>query len=154
MSQLTADEMDLIGTTLEHQGLTDDQIDDYFLEHHGVKGQKWGVRRAEKRAAKGPDRFGNRNNDVVQRRIDRVSRVASGTASGADKVRALLFNIPPGLVLFEGGSVRGAAANMLERGAKTQRKINAGKKNVTDTLLRMQGLDVREIDYSYTKTNT
>lgn len=153
MSHLTANEIDLIGNTLEHQGLTDDQIDNYFLEHQGVKGMKWGVRRAEKRAAKGPDRFGNRNNDVVQRRLDRVSRVASGTASGGDKVRALLFNIPPGLVLFEGGSVKGAAANMLERGAKTQRKINAGKRNVTDTLLRMQGMDIRELDYSYDKSN-
>lgn len=151
MAELTATEIDLIGNTLEHQGLTDNEIDDYFLEHHGVKGQKWGVRRAQARAAMGPDRFGNRNNDVMQRRIDRVSRVASGTASGADKVKALLFNIPPALVLFEGGSVSGAAANMLDRGAKTQRKINAGKMNVTDTLLRVQGVDIRELDYSYTK---
>lgn len=154
MSELTASEIDLIGSTLEHQGLTDAEIDEYFLEHQGVKGMKWGVRRAEKRAAKGPDRFGNRNNQTVQRRLDRVSRVASGTASGADKVKALLFNIPPGLVLFEGGSARGAAANMLDRGAKAQRKINSGKMNVYDTLLRMQGFDIRELDYSYTKSNT
>lgn len=51
MSELTANEIDLIGNTLEHQGLTDDEIDNYFLEHHGVKGQKWGVRRSKGRAA-------------------------------------------------------------------------------------------------------
>lgn len=153
MSELTANEIDLIGNTLEHQGLTDDQIDDYFLEHQGVKGMKWGVRRAEKRAAKGPDRFGNRNNHSIQRRLDRVSRVASGTASGGDKVRALLFNINPALVLFEGGSVKGAAAHQLESAAKIQRKITAGKMNVTDTMLRVQGVDIRELDYSYDKSN-
>ena len=124
-----------------------------FLAHYGIKGQKWGVRRAEQRAAKGPDRFGNRNNQSTQRRLDRLSRVASGTATGGDKVKALLFNIPPALVLLEGGSVRGAAANQLDRGAKVQRKVNSGKMNVTDTLLRMGGVDVRELDYGYAKSN-
>lgn len=42
---------DQIGEYLEHQGATDEEIDD-FLEHFGVKGMQWGVRRAEKRAAK------------------------------------------------------------------------------------------------------
>lgn len=33
-----------IGEHLEHQGWSDDAIDEY-LEHFGVKGMKWGVRR-------------------------------------------------------------------------------------------------------------
>lgn len=38
-------DIDQIGDFLEHQGLSDAAIDDFF-EHHGVRGQKWGVRRA------------------------------------------------------------------------------------------------------------
>jgi hypothetical protein len=40
-------DIDSVGKQLEDRGLTDEQIDE-FLEHHGVKGQKWGVRRATK----------------------------------------------------------------------------------------------------------
>lgn len=36
--------VDEIGMFLEHQGMSDEFIDQFF-EHHGVKGQKWGVRR-------------------------------------------------------------------------------------------------------------
>lgn len=36
---------DQIGEYLEHQGATDDEIDE-FLEHFGVKGMKWGQRKA------------------------------------------------------------------------------------------------------------
>lgn len=41
--------IDEVGEYLEHQGLTDDDIDE-VLAHFGVKGQKWGVRRAKKQA--------------------------------------------------------------------------------------------------------
>ena len=48
-----------IGLMLEEKGLSHSEIDSYF-EHHGVKGQKWGVRRARNRelnrAAKSADR--------------------------------------------------------------------------------------------------
>lgn len=37
-----------IGELLEHKGLSDDEIDAYFLEHYGVKGMRWGVRQARK----------------------------------------------------------------------------------------------------------
>ena len=36
--------IDEVGEFLEHNGLTDEEIDAYF-EHHGVKGQKWGTRK-------------------------------------------------------------------------------------------------------------
>lgn len=52
MSELTASEIDLIGHALEHSGMTDDEIDEYFLEHTGVKGMKWGVRRSKSRESK------------------------------------------------------------------------------------------------------
>lgn len=40
--------VDEVGDILEHQGLTDEEIDDFF-EHHGVKGMRWGQRRARNR---------------------------------------------------------------------------------------------------------
>jgi hypothetical protein len=44
--------VDKVGRYLEHQGFSDEMIDDFF-EHHGVKGQKWGVRRKAKIAGAG-----------------------------------------------------------------------------------------------------
>ena len=35
-----------LGLMLEHKGMSDDDIDAYFLEHHGVAGMKWGQRKA------------------------------------------------------------------------------------------------------------
>jgi hypothetical protein len=46
---------------------------DEFLEHHGVKGQKWGVRRAEKKAARQQNRMLNkasREKDIAQRNAE------------------------------------------------------------------------------------
>lgn len=37
-------EIDLVGQMLQEKGLDDSEIETWF-EHHGVKGQKWGLRR-------------------------------------------------------------------------------------------------------------
>lgn len=42
---LTDDQIDAIGFGLEAEGLSHSEIDDYFLQHYGKKGMKWGVRR-------------------------------------------------------------------------------------------------------------
>lgn len=120
-----------------------------WLAHHGVKGQKWGVRRAEKRAAKGPNRLGNRNNKRAQRNIDRVARVASGKGSATDKARAALFDVPLADIIAEGGSIRGGAANKLDRAQRVQAKIDRGKANATDILNRIGGVDIRELNFEY-----
>lgn len=119
-----------------------------FLAHYGTKGMKWGQRRALSRAAKGSDRLGNRNNKSAQRRIDRVSRVASGTASKGDIAKALLLNIPTQQVLLEGG-VRGGAQATLDREKRIQNKIVSGKANATDILARIGGVDYRELKIDY-----
>ena len=141
-------DIQMFGTMLEQKGLTHAEIDVWF-EHQGVKGMKWGVRRAEARAEKGPDRFGNRHNKSAQRRVDRVSRVASGTASKGDKARALLLDVPLQDIITEGG-LRGGAANALDRSKRVQNKVNVGKKNVTDILNRIGGVDIRELNFDYT----
>lgn len=138
---------DELGMMLEERGLTDDEID-AVLEHSGVKGMKWGQRKAEARAAKGPDRFGNRNNAQMQRRLDRMKRVANGTASKTDLVKSALLDLTPAEMRIEGGP-RGAAAAQLQRAARTQRKIQAGKKNTSDILMRIGGVDIRELNYDF-----
>jgi hypothetical protein len=137
--------VDQIGEFLEHQGLSDEAIDAFFA-HYGVKGQKWGVRRAQKRAAKGPDRFGNRNNPSAQRRLDRVKRVADGKASVGDMIKAGLFQISTNDLVIE-GSFRDAAKAQVERGKRNQNKVNQGKKVVGDMLARLSGVDVRELNF-------
>lgn len=37
--------VDEVGLFLEQNGMTDDQIDEYFLQHYGKKGMKWGQRK-------------------------------------------------------------------------------------------------------------
>ena len=44
---MTDDEIYELGMLLEGKGLSHSEIDD-FLEHQGVKGMKWGVRRSKK----------------------------------------------------------------------------------------------------------
>lgn len=46
VAQAFDDYVDTLGAFLEHSGFSDEDIDEYFLEHVGVKGMKWGVRKA------------------------------------------------------------------------------------------------------------
>lgn len=58
----TEKEISEIGVMLEDKGLTHQEIDAYF-EHSGVKGMKWGVRRANAKEARGQKRA-NRNEKI------------------------------------------------------------------------------------------
>jgi hypothetical protein len=44
---MSEDDILELGFMLEDKGLTHSEIDD-FLEHHGIKGQKWGVRNSRR----------------------------------------------------------------------------------------------------------
>ena len=72
-------DIDEVGTYLEHQGLSDDEID-AFLEHFGVKGQKWGVRKNRKKIPTKTERKANLYNTA--RKSQRTSRrVATGATA-------------------------------------------------------------------------
>lgn len=103
-----------------------------YLEHHGVKGQKWGVR----------------NNKRFQKQQDRIRRVASGTGSKADKLIVGSFRVPI-FRLVTGKGLRGGAQKQLEAQEKRKKKIQAGHKKVEDLILRSQGVNVRDIDFSF-----
>jgi len=142
-----------IGEILEARGASDEEIDAY-LEHHGVKGMHWGVRRAritaEKnaRAASGKERFGNRNQERAQQKVDQFRRVASGKGTAGDKLYVGLFRTPVADLLM-GGGIKGGAQNVLRRDQKNQKKIVEGKKRVSDALSRFGGVDVRNLDFSF-----
>lgn len=130
--------------------VTEQEVDD-FLEHFGKKGMKWGQRHALARAAKGPDRFGNRNTASVQRRVDVVRRVANGKGSHADMLKAGLLYVPFPYTVSEGFSVSGGSKRLLQQNKRIQKKIVAGKKNTTDILNRIGGVDIRELNYNISR---
>lgn len=102
---------DQIGEFLEHKGLSDDEIDDYF-EHHGVKGMKWGTRK--------------------QARLERTQRVAEGKGSLGDKVRTLGRQSTTSLILNRG--LKGSAANQVKQMEALKERTLTGKRTVKDIL--------------------
>lgn len=93
-----------------------------FLEHHGVKGMKWGQRRNRK----------------AQSHIDRIHRVATGTASVKDRTRVAAET---GVVTKKG------AAQILKRGVKLQENVKKGRGFITNKLLQFQGVSVSQLNY-------
>lgn len=117
-----------------------------YLEHFGVKGQKWGVRRAEIRTAKGPDRFGNRANVRFQGQQNQLKRIASGRGSKTERTVAALAQIPLANIIVE-RSISGGAMRTLEQNQRFKDRVNAGRLVIPDMLNRLGGVDVREIDF-------
>ena len=68
----------LMGTFLEQQGFSDEAIDDY-LEHHGVRGQRWGVKNS---SSKGSTRESRRQalTPGVRRTHTAISIISAGMA--------------------------------------------------------------------------
>lgn len=91
--------------------MADEQVVN-FLEHHGIKGQKWGIRN--------------------QRNLDRVSRVARGTASRSDKLHVL--NKQSALSLVRGHGLTGAAKRDMQRLTAQKKLIQSGEATTRDLL--------------------
>jgi hypothetical protein len=64
MIAYSEEEIDDIGSMLEANGMTHEQIDRYF-EHSGVPGMKWGVRREKRKAAR--KELKERNKELLTR---------------------------------------------------------------------------------------
>lgn len=95
-----------------------------FLEHHGVKGQRWGVRHAPQRLSK----FDEQNVG----RLSRAKRVAKGTGSVGDKASVLARQST--ISLIRGGGLQGAAANDVSQLEARRKRIKQGKATVLDIL--------------------
>lgn len=114
--------------------VVDEYLEEFLLEHSGVKGMKWGVRRKQKRTAR------------QQKRIDRVRRVAGGTGSKTDKFVSSMIVVPG----FRGirGATRGAQLH-LNALQKEKDKILAGKAKAKDLLNKAYGINMRDLNFSY-----
>mgnify|MGYP000376123347 CR=1 FL=1 len=110
---MNEDDIDAFGLFLEHDGFTIDEIDQYFLEHTGVKGMKWGVRR--------------------NRRAETLNRVGRGEGSGMDKVKAAL-NVSA-VDLVKGRGLQGAAARKGARVTARNDRVQKGEGSVKDMLV-------------------
>lgn len=75
--------IDEIGEFLEHEGLSDDMIDEFF-EHHGVVGMKWGIRRGKSKTGVSRSRGALIDrNDRLRRNIRQVQSGEKFKASAA-----------------------------------------------------------------------
>lgn len=102
---------------VDKEVLLDKEIE-AFLEHHGVKGMRWGVR-------------GTRR---VQKRIDRANRILGGTASKKDQ-------------LLRSAITKKGINRQLQRGADDQAKILAGQKKVANVLATASGVKIKNLNY-------
>lgn len=82
MTTMDEDRIDAIGFMLEEKGLSHDAIDEFF-EHQGVKGMKWGVRKAT-----GSDRRAGRREVREVGKSARSAIKASRRARTADERKA------------------------------------------------------------------
>ncbi len=114
-----------MGFMLEEKGLTDLEIDNFFA-HHGVRGQKWGIRR--------------------QRRIDLLKR-AGKKGNALAKTRAIVgFGPHLGPIDFVKG--RGLTGGFKRKAARMQareNRIKSGKATVGDQLHRFGGARLTDV---------
>jgi hypothetical protein len=105
--------------------------EEYEMEllHFGVKGMKWGVKKAYI--------------DRVSKRTSHFGRVADGTASKGDKVRTVLTTPFKDMAL--GGGLKGGAARVDARVKDHLDRVEKGKKNLKDTLALVSGVSVGDI---------
>lgn len=124
-------------------GVLQEDID--FLEHHGVKGMRWGVRNdKENRSAKKLEKRTRR----VQNRVDSTRRVARGKGTTGDKLNMALNNYTLVDAVKGRGLTRTAQAR-LDRAQLMQSRIANGEMRVTAMLQKMGGVPMSAINYSY-----
>ena len=93
----TAKFMEGFENILAHDALTLDEIDDEFLEHHGVKGMHWGVRRYQNQDG---TRIGTARKRPGEQRAENMFRnsVAGGQGGKATGTARLATKLPAGKV--------------------------------------------------------
>jgi hypothetical protein len=115
--------VDEVGEILEHQGLSDDEIDAFF-EHQGVKGMRWGVRR--------------------QRRVNTLLKVGSGKGTLGEKARAA-WQVSTLDFIRGHGSLKKAANIRGTRQKLRNDRINKGEASVRDKIAFYGGTKYQDI---------
>lgn len=131
-----------------------------YLEHYGVQGMKWGVRRRMNKASvanlrgKGLSRRQAKNTVRYQNRVDAMKMAATGRR-GKTSIYKQLNNraIANQQLSFRAaikgrGKIKAASAAQLKMNQTMQAKVLAGKKPVTSALLKVGGISIKNINYS------
>lgn len=138
--------------------ISDQAIED-FLEHYGVQGMKWGVRRAANKASVAKFRkqglTGRQAKRTVryQNRVDAQKMAATGRAGKVNVLRQLSNRAISNQMLSIGTvarhplSTKKAAARQLEKNKKTQAKIANGEAKVRNWMFEQSGISIKNIDY-------
>ncbi len=146
---------------LEHfdfEGMTDQEVDD-FLEHFGVQGMKWGIRKASNKSTvaklqrKGLSKRQAKNTNRYQNRVDAQRMMATGRRGKVSALKQLRNRTISNTMLSLSTvakhplSSKKAATLQLQKNQQAQVKIKNGEKQVTATLLRLQGISIKDINY-------
>lgn len=113
--------------------------EDYFLEHYGKKGMKWGQRKAARRV---------KQTARVQKRFDVARRVAAGKGSKTDKFVQSMFRVPVADMVL-GKGVKGGSQRVLRRHQKIQTKVLAGKAKSREILGNAFGIRYRDLNFDF-----
>ena len=92
---------------------------DIYLEHHGIKGQKWGVRRFQNEdgslTSAGRDRYANFHSSVRGHTVKRVSKAEAKYARAKEKYDQGLKDKKNGLVMaYRGARYRSRGSKLLD----------------------------------------
>jgi hypothetical protein len=105
--------------------VTDPDPTQDFIEHFGTKGMKWGVRNAR-----------NVSTRRAQTRVDRIARVADGTASKVDRYNAAGYSYV---------YTKKHAKTQLSALRKAQDKVNRGEISVVRLLMFNSMVRVKDL---------
>lgn len=135
-------------------------VDKDYLEHFGVQGMKWGVRRATNKAnvaklqEKGLTKRQAKATNRAQNMVD-AQRMAAVGRQGKVSVLKQLNNraiatqsLSLGTMARHPLSVKKATTLQLQKNQETQAKIALGEKRVTATLLKLQGVSIKDLDFA------
>lgn len=134
-----------IGMDLELAGFSHSEIDVYF-EHHGVKGQKWGVRRQQRNTSR-----------YQTNTVDRIRKVAEGKGNLTDKQIAI--NTAGWATLAKSAVDKTSkkktpysqivAQKSLANYLKDAQKIKAGKTTLQGVMGKILGVKITDLNVSY-----
>lgn len=133
--------------------------EEVYLEHYGVQGMKWGVRREANKTnvatlrAKGLTRRQAKNTNRAQNSIDKQRMAASGRQGKVHVLKQLrnraasnqMLNLST--IVKHPLSTQKAAQLQLEKNKVTQAKIANGQKRVKSRLLKMQGVSIKDLNF-------
>ena len=134
MEFMTSSELDLLGMT----------PDEVFLAHHGVKGQKWGVRRTPEQLGHKVSSMGSKGRSLLRAKLSKVKKNASNLPANLKKrIRARMSSTATAMKAKHTEKVE----------AKKQQKIEKAEQKAFDKQTRKElGMSKSQYDKLRQKT--